>query len=152
MFRGITGILIGVVAIAAVAAGCGGSGSSSSAITRATYIKQADAICKSGEAKKNKAIGEGFANRPKGLTEEEFQEELVIKVALPPIAQMTEELAELEAPAGDEKKIEELVAAFEKEVATLEADPALVVETKGGFFEEPDALAAEYGLKVCKLV
>lgn len=152
MLRGIVGMLVGIVVIAAVATGCGGSDDDS--LTKAEFTKQADAICKQGEEEKSKGLEEAI-NNPKEKLKSEGEEaeiELLTKYALPPIAEMTEELADLGGPEGQEEKAEAMVKAFEKEISKIEANPKSVTSGSGGEFAEANKLARELELKACGLI
>lgn len=150
MVRGISGAVIGLVVLS-IGAGCGSGGSDP--ITRAEYRKQADAICQHQGEIKNKDVEQGLKERPKGVNGgpklEEYEEELLFEVVLPPITKMSEELRELEAPEGLENKTEALSNALDDEVKTIEKDPTSAVKAESGFFEKSSLLAKELGLKEC---
>lgn len=147
-------IAISVLALAAVAAGCGGgddSGdSSSTTLTKAEFIKEADAICVKG----NEAIEEeveDFAVDNDVDTEnptKEQQEEVIADVVAPGTRAQVEEISELGAPSGDEETIEAMVEAVETASTELEDDPGQLLE-EGNPLAEGSKLAREYGLKEC---
>lgn len=152
MFRKVVAITAGVLAVLAVGAGCGGDDDSSS-LTKAEFVKQADAICKKQEEKKNNELTAAYEKLGKEKKEGKKEQEAVITdVALPPISQMTEELADLGAPEGEEEKVEEMVGAFEEEVQKIEDDPAGTLTGKVGTFDEANKLAKDFGLKDCSLI
>lgn len=144
-------VLMGILLVTAAVAGCGGGGTT--ALTRAEFRKQADAICASREAEKNKALTAALERLGREHKQSQRdQEKLISTVAVPPIAQMTDELSGLGAPEGEEAKVEAMVAAFEEELEKVEADPAGAVTGKVGFFEKADKLAKGFGLKACALI
>lgn len=152
MLRGLAGIvLVGIFLIAAVS-GCGGGDDDS--LTQAEYRKQANAICSEGNDQKNKAVGEAYKDPKKaGITGDgkTAQLELLNNVALPPIISMTEELASLGGPSGEEEKAEALVEALEAEIDELETNPETVIDASanGGEFAKANKLATELDLKAC---
>ena len=147
-------IVIGAALCAAAIAGCGGGdGDETSSLTKAQYVKQADAICTKAGEEKEKAIAAAFKKRSldKLPSSKKVQEELVLDV-LPPLKKMTEELAELEAPSGDEERVEAMVQSFEDSVENLEEDPGEGLKENYNAFDKPTKLAADYGLETCSNV
>jgi hypothetical protein len=139
------------LAVLAIGAGCGGGDDDS--LSKAEFVKQADAICTQKEAEKNKALEAGFQQAGKeGKKGKKVEEELVTDTALPPISEMTEELGDLGAPSGEEDKAEAMVEAFEEEVEKIEGDPGSVLTGAGGEFAKANKLAKEMGLKVCSQI
>jgi len=152
----------GVFAIALVA-GCGGGGDDTSSassessdggssLTKAEFIKEADAICSEG----NEAVSteaEEFAEEneidiEKPTTAE--QEEVVSDVVAPAIQEQAEKIDELGAPSGEEDEVAAIVEAVESGAGEAEASPNTIVEGTGpGPFAEANKLANAYGLKVC---
>jgi hypothetical protein len=138
---------MGVLALLVVAAGCGSDGDDSS-LTKAEFVKQADAICARQDGKKNKALEKAFGEGAQG-NPQKAQEKIIADVALPPIAEMSEELADLGGPSGEEEKAEEMVEAFEEEVEKIEADIPGTVAGKVGNFDKASKLAKDFGMKAC---
>ena len=142
-------LLGAVAAIALIVAGCGSSDDSTTdsaaggeALTKAEFVKQANAICTAGNAEIEAALKEGA---PKSDEEgEEFVEESV----LPAVAKQVEEIGELGYPEGkDGEEAEAVVASAEAEIEKAEDDPSTLAEP--GAFKEPNRLAREYGMSVC---
>jgi Spy/CpxP family protein refolding chaperone len=144
-------VVLGVLgALAMLIAGCGGGGDDTTAtLTKAEFIKQGDAICKKGnetsEAETEDLAKEGNFQLEK-LSEEQA-EEVVTEVMAPNLKRQAEEIDALEAPKGDEAKVDALVASIDEAVAEFEKDP-------GSFFEEtalakPIRLENAYGFKIC---
>jgi hypothetical protein len=149
--------VLAIVGSSLLLAGCGsGSGSESSIgndsssqkvaapITKATFIKQADAICAKADSVQRQAV----EAHSKSRTSEAEEEELLRKFGLPPIQAEAEELGDLEAPAGDQAKVNLIVKGIKAAVVKAEADPASVL-TSTGPFAGVEKLAGEYGFKVC---
>src|SRR5436305_10650421 len=138
----------------AVVAGCGGgsdSSSESSSMTKAQFIKQADAICAKGN-EENETEFEEFA-KEKGLSEKKEptkaqQEEAISEIVAPGVRKQIEKIDALGAPEGDEGKVEAMVAAVEEGVDEIEENPASLTEGKNPL-AKGSKLAKEYGLKTC---
>lgn len=149
--------LIGVVVlglVAALAVGCGSdSDETTGSLTKTQFIERGDKICQEAldrrEATFRKLLAEN-ANKPP-LNQAE-REEVVIKFAITPIEQMTEELAALGLPEGAEDQAEEMVASFESAVEDIKSDPAAALEGAGREFVEPKEQAAAFGFKSCSKI
>jgi hypothetical protein len=143
-------MLFGVLAIGVIAAGCGSSSDSTSSLTKAEFIKQADAICTAGN-KSDEAEFEAYA-KENGLENKEpsdaQKEELVTDVVLPSISKQGEEISALGAPSGEEDQVNAIVDGIEGAVEEAEGDPSVVLSGPGPF-KEVDKLAKDYGLTVC---
>jgi hypothetical protein len=151
-------IAISVLALAAVAAGCGGgddsSGSSSDSssattLTKAEFIKEADAIC--GDAnEQGETEAEEFAEENDFTLEKASEEQLedaVAAVFVPSLNQQAEEIAALGAPEGEEEQVEALTSSLEDAASEIEDDPGVALG--GDALNKPAKLAQELGLKVC---
>ena len=133
--------------IACLAIGCGDDEEKS--VTKAEYISQADAICKQQNEKKDAELSEAFEELQKRKTAagRADEEKIIGDVALPPIAEMTEEVADLPLPAeqGDEAK--KFVEEMETAVSEVEEDPAQALN--GEPFGKAKARATRFGFKDC---
>jgi hypothetical protein len=147
-------VLAAFAAIMVIVAGCGGgddSSSDSSSITKAQFVKQADAICEKGN-KESEAEFEELA-KEKGFSEKKEpskpqQEEIISEIVAPGVQKQIEEIDALGAPEGDEKQIEAMVAAVEEGVEEIEENPASLIEGKNPL-AKGTKLAKDYGLKAC---
>ena len=151
MSKRIIAMLAGALAIAIVA-GCGGGddSSDSSSLSKAQFIKQADAICAKGNKEVNKEIKE-FAEENDVNTNKptaQQQEDVITEVVAPNVQGQAEQISDLSAPSGDEKQVETLIDAVEEGVEELEADPKKLIEGKNPL-SKGSKLAKDYGLKVC---
>jgi HD superfamily phosphodiesterase len=148
MSKGLIALFAGVLLVALVA-GCGSSGSDNS-LTKAEFIKQADAICSKGE-KSIESGAEKFAEENNVNTEKPTKaqkEEVITQVVAPEIRKQGEEISELGAPSGEEDKVEAIVSAVEEGADELEQQPATLFEGKNPL-AKGSKLAKEFGLKVC---
>jgi hypothetical protein len=135
--------------MALIAAGCGGGGEADP-LSKTAFVKQGNSICAQAIAERESAM----SDTSKEITQEELSseaelEKFVTDAALPPVQQMAEELGDLGAPKGDEKKVEAIVTGFEGGVEKGEADPNSVVS--GAAFAGANKLALAYGLTECQI-
>lgn len=147
MFKGSWGLIaVAMVAAAVAIAGCGGGGSDEP-LTKAEFIKQANAICQQSAERRSKLIAEFIQQANPKANREKLQEE-VVQRALPTYETATQQIDELAAPQGDDEKVQKIVEAMEEAVKKAEADPhsALINEAA---FKKADQLVKSYGLKDC---
>ena len=136
-----------VVAVAAgvllaLLAGCGSDSSTPDALKKPAFVQQANAICVTAR--------DGREQASKDLVENDETEAAAATDALvSPVKAMVKELGDLGAPKGDQKRVDEIVAAFEAGVAEVEEDP----EAAGlaSAFARADELASAYGLSECTI-
>lgn len=150
MNKGVLGLIACLLAaLSLLFAGCGGGDDETSSLTKAQFVKQANALCKKAEEEKGKAIKALVAklNPKKQLTLAQ-KENLVVTVILPPYEQTTEDLKNLGAPEGDEEKLEAIIEAREEATKKTKADPSVAVTTVRDF-EEANKLATKYGISNC---
>ena len=145
MSKRLIAALFGVLALALVGAGCGsssgdssssggtGSSESSSALTKAEFIKAADAVCKKGNetitTEAEEFAEENEIDTEKATTKE--QEEVVSEVVAPAILAQAEGISELSTPSGEEEAVEEIVEAVESGAEEAEEDPGALVLGQG---------------------
>jgi hypothetical protein len=139
-----------LIAIVLVVAGCGGGGdSSTAALTKAQYVKQANAVCKKGQQEREAAVNELAEEVKPGADVSELPKAGLVKAVIGPLGNMVDELAALPAPEGDEEQVEEIVAAYEKPVEEIEEEESAAFN--GEIFGEADKKALKYGLEDCVL-
>jgi phosphoglycolate phosphatase-like HAD superfamily hydrolase len=144
MFKGIFGLVLALALIAA--SGCGSS-SDPETMTKAEFAKQANKICAEATNDRQKVIAEvAEATNPKA-NQEAAQAEALQK-AMPTYEKAAEQIDQLGAPKGEEKKVERLVEAMEEAAERAKADPHSAVITNLPF-RKADAIAQELGLKEC---
>jgi len=134
-------------------AGCGGGSDDSTSgksISKEEFIAKADAICKKGTERLQKAIFTALKN-PRNLTKvsEAEQIKIVTTAMVPNVSREAEELRALGIPDGDEEKVDAMITALEEGVETAEQDPKVVTESSDAVFGISSRIAAEYGLEAC---
>lgn len=135
------------------ASGCGGSDSTTASLSKAQFVKQADAICEAADEAQAEALQRFGEETPqlsnKQINSKATQETIIKAVGLPPIRAEIKELSELGVPEGDEDQIEAIISGLEQALKQAEANPVALTDEKGGPFTEVGKLAAKYGLKAC---
>lgn len=138
--------------VALVVAGCGGGDSSTTAgsISKEDFIAKADAICKKGTERLQKAIFAALKH-PRNLTKVSEAEQIkIVTIAMVPnVSREVEELRALGVPEGDEEKVNAMIGALEEGVETAEQDPQAVTKSSDVVFGISSRIAGEYGLTVC---
>jgi CRISPR/Cas system-associated endoribonuclease Cas2 len=147
-----TCVVVALVITLAVA-GCGGSSDSSSStgsISKEKFVAKADAICKKGTERLQKAIFAALKN-PRNLSKVSKAEQIkiVTTAMVPNVSQEAKELRALGVPDGDEEKVDAMITALEEGVETAERDPQAVTQSSDAVFGISSRIAAEYGLKAC---
>jgi hypothetical protein len=149
-FYGRARLLTGAALIAAFAlVGCGdGDDTTAAELTKAQYIKQADAICSKTEKRQQQLVGE-FSKKEKKQTAGS-EEALVRFAGIPPLATQAEELGELPVPKTGAKEAEAFLKAFEAGVEGSEKDPKSLLTASANPFAEAEKIAQNFGFKVCR--
>jgi hypothetical protein len=144
-------LLVGALMTAMlVAAGCGGDEDS---LTKAEFVKKANAICTAGNEEIEKGI-ESFIedNSPGGkrLTDAQLTEGAE-EVLVPSLRKQVDQIADLGTPSEDGEEAEEIVEGAEEALEEVEDEPALAAPQTGDRdpFAEVNKMAREYGLDVC---
>ncbi|HVY79063.1 MAG TPA: hypothetical protein VG898_11205 [Solirubrobacterales bacterium] len=126
-----------------LATACGGGSDSTASLSKAQIVKQGEAICKKAKKEQTAALAKLAGKSKQGKPDQQFLEEVVIEVALPPIQTAAEELAAIGVP-------QEIVSGFETAIGEGESDPSGVAGgPKTTPFKEVNAKAAAYGLATC---
>ena len=136
-----------VLAVALIAAGCGGGGddsTSTSSLAKPAWIAKADAICQQGNQEIEQAANEQFGKQDQGPTDEQIQQ-FTSETVVPSVQRQIDQIRDLGAPSGDEDQVNKILDTVQtdidktKSATTLPDDP----------FADGNALATQYGLKVC---
>lgn len=156
-------LVMGLLAAVAIAGGCGGGGdgggdasesTSANAITKAEFVKQAEAICARAVKKRDAAVkeilkAEGETGEAAPADQRDQFINLISEAVVPPMTQMNEELDELGTPEVGGAKIDAMVQGFASGLAEIEANPAIVIKATTGPFDDPAAVAAELKIESC---
>ena len=153
--RGLIAVLIGVLGVAAVGAGCGGGGESDATAgdqpSKSLFVKKANAVCLRNWEEAREGYDEFV--KANGGPETAFDDgdsatEYVDDVIIPNKEQLVDELRELGAPSGDEKKVDAIIAAYEEAIEVAEESPE---RAKDEVFRYATDLAQEYDLFRCRI-
>lgn len=139
-------------AVAVLAWGCGGGGGSSSEappLTKAAFVKRANALCKSAEEKRGKTIKAALSKVPRGVKASIAEQEEVVLAALPPYDLLAEEFGELSAPKGDEGQVEAILASLEASVERARSEPRSALDDAA--FQKFNKEVSAYGLSACTI-
>jgi hypothetical protein len=149
--------LIAVLTIASLAAGCGGDDETATAsLTKAEFVKRADAICDKGN-ERFQTLYEKYVRahendapeiEPGGKRTLAQSTEITERALAPVVKQEVDEIRALGAPSGDGRRVAEILDAIEDGLKKVEEDPTVVGNTEEEF-SKPHELATEYGLEVC---
>jgi ABC-type phosphate/phosphonate transport system substrate-binding protein len=146
-------VLFVLLAVVPIAGGCGGGSDDSSAdatISKAAFVKKADAVCLHGNKRMEVAFARFLeANKNIKRPSDADFEELVGKVLVPNVKREIKEIRALGAPSDDEDKVGEIVTALEEGLETAEGNPQAAVNSSEAVFGISSRLAKEYGLEVC---
>jgi hypothetical protein len=149
--RGVLAI-VAVLAVVSIVAGCGGgdSGTTTDAISKAAFIKKADAICKRGTERMQRKILAVLRTK-NGIRKPRPSESkmLVGEIIVPSVRTEVQALRALEIPAGDEDRVEAMIGALEEGLETAEDSPQAVASSSDVVFGIASRIAGEYGLTDC---
>jgi len=160
--------------VALAAAGCGSSGSDNNnsssdsssvsggdggvaSISKAAFIKEADAICASGKKQveneyaaflKKKGIKEINSKESSNAEAEAQATEVIETIAIPALNKQLDTIKALGAPDGEEK-VSAYLTAVEAGIEEGEAEPLTLFTSSEKVFAKADKLAGEIGFKVC---
>lgn len=149
-------IIASLTFAAALVAGCGDSANSStdatkpaqsSGVTRASYIKEADATCAEQNRRLERNIA-AYMKRNAGIDPVELDAAMVDKVFAPEFEYEIRSIRAIVLPPQDASRIARLLNAMLAVVAEAEKAPAAFVGTDGAF-AKPEAMATDYGFAVC---
>jgi len=145
------GIALAAIALSMVVAGCGG-GDEEQTLTKAEFVKQSSAICKKGEERKNEQLTAALKAQTESGKPLKIgrtgKEALLSTVILPPLRQMSEELAELGIPEERSEEAEAIIKGFEDVIAELEENPGSALKSQNPF-TEVNQLALDFGMNNC---
>ena len=139
-------LLLGsVLAVGLIAAGCGGGDDDSdttTSLTKAEWIAKADAICQQGNQEINQAAQQQFGSqKPTTAAVQQF----ATGTALPNTQTQVDKIRALGAPSGDEDHVNEILDTVQADIDKAKSAGDIEDST----FADGNALAKQYGLKVC---
>jgi hypothetical protein len=144
------------LAIALIVAGCGGGGSdnevTASSITKAEFLKKADAVCERGNEQTQADVAAYVEEKNFSLSKKQTPAQytaFIEAVLVPNVNKEIEEIRDLGAPSGDEDQVEAILSALEDAVAKAQKESKAVVQERTDLFGRASELAKEYGLKAC---
>jgi hypothetical protein len=145
----LTGILI--------VAGCGSSSgdgtqgrmSADSTLTKAQFIKRADAICRRTDTVQKEQLAAYEKAHPKLVLAGPPGEKAVKAVLLPPIGTELQQIAALEAPGETQAQLAPIYRGWTAALRVVQRKPVLIMGFGEGPFTQPDRLAAAFGFKDC---
>jgi hypothetical protein len=135
-----------------VAAGCGGAGEAQRrpSISRAEFVKEANAICAKDEEKLRADFLAFSEARQNGSVSPRVEaEESINRIIAPTMTREISELQALDPPEGDEKRIEALSMAVDEGVQKARERPESLLTANSEMFGKAIALAKEFGLDAC---
>jgi hypothetical protein len=154
----ICALIVVVALLAFVCQGCGGSdnedaeAANNTAVAKAIYVEKGDQICKSNYAKRTQVLTQLRKKYPgsKNLPPIARQEDILVKQIMPIFWEESEELNDLPLPNEGADEAEKILAALEKSIEGVEADPARSLREGTGIeFESTEQLAQDYGYEWC---
>jgi predicted small lipoprotein YifL len=134
-------LLVAVTTCATLAlAGCGASGPKP--LTKADFIKKADAICQKTNDKLDAASAglnddSGMGGMAKFVTE----------TAIPEVKAQVAAIRKLTPPKADADTIDAVLDEVESAIAKIAKDPMILM--KDGIFDKADKMAKDYGFVTC---
>lgn len=137
-----------------MSAGCGDGGAPdtypagvSRPIAKVEFLREADRICESTNARVEAAADDLVGGRhdppPAQLRR------IVLGIVIPALETEVRAIRSLGAPAGDEQRVEAIVAATERGIEQIRADPASVLDGPPQALREASRLALAYGSSSC---
>jgi hypothetical protein len=151
---GTRGVLtIGALLAVASIVGCGSGedpSTTTGAVSKAAFVKKADAICKQGIERMQRQIFAELRTK-NGIRKPRPSEyeALVGKIIVPSVRTEIHQLRALEIPDGDEERVDAMIGALEEGLETAEDNPEAVAASSDVVFGIASRLAGEYGLTVC---
>ena len=144
------------LALVVVATGCGGDDSSSgtaASLSKAAFVREADAICRENREKVIKAAAK-IPLQKKPEAREEVERKLISSLLIPGLEEVVDRIRDLGPPPGGEEQIERILALTEDAIEEAETEPETYVageKYRNGsvHFGEANRLARSYGMKNC---
>jgi hypothetical protein len=141
---------------AAAFARCGGGDETSTypagvsrPIAKVRFLAEAERICHSTNAR-IEAAADGLVTGRRKPPPAEVRR-VVLRIVVPTLRSEVDAIGALGAPAGDEARVEAILAATERGIRQIEADPVGVLDGPPPALREAGRLAQAYGSVECDL-
>ena len=108
-------------------------------MTKAQFTQQADAICAEADKAQLSGLGDAEKKAKADGSPPVERKERLLAAAMQPLQKEAEEIAELTAPAGDEKQVASIIDGIETAVKESEAD----VQNLNTAFNDVNQLATQ---------
>jgi hypothetical protein len=142
-------IVLVALGLALIGAGCGSDGSKSQThLSKAEFVRKGNAICAAGNKEINtqgKKLFGGSQKQPSKPQMKRFANDVLI----PSVQKEIDQLRKLGPPAGDESKVKSILDAAQQGLDKGKQDPLSLTQNNAGPFKKANAMARQYGLKVC---
>jgi hypothetical protein len=139
-------LLGSVTVVALIVAGCGGGDDNSDtttvSLTKAEWIAKADAICQQGNQEIGQAAQQQFGNQKPTADE---VKQFGVGTALPNTQTQVDKIRALGAPSGDEDEVNKILDTVQADIDKAKS----AGDVEDSTFADGNALAKQYGLKVC---
>ncbi len=150
------GLAAALAALAIAGAGCGGDDEEQADVfpagvaqpqSKVDFLREADRICFSSDARIEAAADElvaGGGEPPPGEVRR-----LALGIVVPSLEAEVRAIGALGAPAGDEDEVDQILAATERGIAQIEADPERLIDGPPSGLVQAGRLARAYGSEQC---
>jgi hypothetical protein len=144
------------LALVVLAAGCGSDDSSTettAALSKAAFVREADAICRENREKIIKAAAK-IPLQEKPEAREAVERKLISSLLIPGLEEVVDRIRDLGPPPSGEAQIERILVLTENAIEEAETEPETYVAGEnyrdGSVrFGEANRLARGYGMKSC---
>ncbi|HEU5063122.1 MAG TPA: hypothetical protein VFT79_08240 [Solirubrobacterales bacterium] len=139
----------GLIGLLVLLGGCGG-GDETTSLTKAEFVKVANAVCKRHNEQREQKIAAavaGFDQKTEELSAAE-KEDLILEISAP-YEKATAELKALDAPEGDQEKIGSIIKAMEEASQEVKENPKAAITTTS-MYDKANKLIDDYGLTDCR--
>jgi hypothetical protein len=144
---------LAAVLAAAALAGCGDDDDEdfvplvAEPLSKVEFLREADRICFASEARIEAAADDLVAGR--GQPDPAEVERVAIRIVVPALESEVRAIRALDAPEGDERRIEAILAATEQGIAAIERDPRGLLDGVPAPLTRAQRLAEDYGSQQC---
>ena len=118
-------------------------------LTKVEFLREADEICFSSEAR-IEAAADDLVTAP-GEPDPAEVERIAIDLVIPALEAEVRAIGAIGAPPGDEEQVEAILAATEQGIEAIEADPRGLLDGIPAPLRRATRLAEAYGAEQCGL-